>query len=134
MKLFNFITYFTKLRHQHFKVVYVTFRTKIDFHLPSQMSLSFPLAQFPAISKSKGKGTHCLHVPSSDFLLYPSLWKEVCWIRHKRNCICNFAFDPTFSFLRFSSKRVTRELNLHFLFRREPLPILFPISIMKYFI
>ena len=56
MKLNNFITYFSKLRHQHLKVVYVTFRTKIDFHLHSRLSLSFPLAQFPAVRKSKRKG------------------------------------------------------------------------------
>ena len=55
MKSINFITIFQSPKSQTFKVDYVTFPTKIDSHLPSQMSLSFPLAQFPAISKSKRK-------------------------------------------------------------------------------
>ena len=46
---------FQSPKSQTIEVVYVTFPTKIDFHLPSQMSLSIPLAQFPAISKSQRK-------------------------------------------------------------------------------
>ena len=55
MKSINFITIFQSPKSQTFKVDYVTFPTKIDSHLLSWMSLSFPLAQFPAISKSKRK-------------------------------------------------------------------------------
>ena len=55
MKSSNFITIFQSPKSQTFKVVYVTFRTKIDSHLPSHLSLSLPLAQFPAISKSQRK-------------------------------------------------------------------------------
>ena len=55
MKSFNFITYFISPLNQQVKLADVDLLAKIDFHLPSQMSLSFPQAQFPAISKSKRK-------------------------------------------------------------------------------
>ena len=77
------------------------------------------------ISKTKRK-VSCLHAPSSDFFLYPWLWKEVCWIRHNRNCICNLAFDPTFSFPTFSTKWVPRGLNPTFSLDANLCPFLSP--------
>ena len=55
MKSFNFITYFISPLINKLKLADVDLLAKIDIHLHSQLSLSFPLAQFPAISKSQRK-------------------------------------------------------------------------------
>ena len=55
MKTFNFITHFISPLINKLKLADVDLLAKIDIHLHSQLSLSFPLAQFPAISKPKRK-------------------------------------------------------------------------------
>ena len=54
MKSNNFITYFTKSINQQVKLADVDLLAKIDFHLHSRLSLSFPQAQFP-VDKEKPK-------------------------------------------------------------------------------
>ena len=55
MKSFNFITYFISPLNQQVKLADVDLLAKIDFQLPSQMNLFFPLAKYPAKGKIQTK-------------------------------------------------------------------------------
>ena len=126
MKSTNFITIFQSPKSQTFKSCLRDFSNKDRFSFTQSDELIFPTGTIPSDKQKPKERSNCLHAPSSDFLLYPLLWKEVCWSRHAENVDRIFAFDPTFSFQTFSSKRVTRGLNPTFCLDANLCPILFP--------
>ena len=110
MKSFNFITYFISPLINKLKLADVDLLAKIDIHLHSQLSLSSPLAQFPAISKSKRKGPTACTLQAATFSSILYYGKRCVGVDMQK---MSFAFSHSIQLFHFqiSSKWVPRGLN-----------------------